>query len=517
MNHWAILPLILPPVTAAIIILAARHLLGLARILSVATVAILVVIAAGLMWHAAGGEVTVYRLSNWPLPFGIILVLDRLSALMLLLTMILALVVVLYAIGSGWDGRGKHFHALLMFQIMGISGAFLTGDIFNLFVFFEVLLIASYGMMIHGGGERRLRAGVQYVTYNLLGSTLFLFALGTLYAVAGTLNMADLAQKVALMPAEDSALIRVAAMLLLLVFAVKAALVPLHFWLPATYAEAPAPVAALFAIMTKVGAYAIIRIHVFIFGPDTAVIGDMAGQWLLPAAVVTLAVGVIGILGARSLGHLAAYAAIASMGTVLVAVSLFTPQAMVAALYYMIHSTLAGAALFLVADMVRAGRAGDDRLVPAGALPQNGLVAALFFVAAIAMAGLPPLSGFMGKLLILDASRAAPGAVLIWTVILAGSLVAVVGLARAGSVIFWSATDDDPAHDPGHGAAASSALALCAVFGLVGMIAVLTILAGPVTDYLAATVAQLFDRTGAIAAILPPEALVGAAPGGTTP
>ena len=510
MTHWIILPLILPPVVAAVIILAARHLIVLARILSVATTLVLVLLAVALFLHAAGGQVTVYRLSDWPLPFGIALVLDRLSALMLLLTTLLALVVLLYAIGTGWDARGKHFHALLMFQVMGLSGAFLTGDLFNLFVFFEVLLIASYGLMIHGGGERRLRAGVQYVTYNLLGSTLFLFALGTVYAVTGTLNMADLAQKVALLPPGDSALIRVAAMLLLLVFAVKSALVPLHFWLPATYAEAPAPVAALFAVMTKVGAYAILRVHVFVFGPDTAAIGGMIGDVLLPASLLTLALGMIGVLGARSLGHLAAYAAIGSMGTLLVAVALFSPQGAVAALYYMLHSTLAGAALFLVADMVRSGRARagrDDRLIPGPSLPQHGLVAMLFFLAAIGMTGLPPLSGFPGKLLILDATRATPGAALIWTTILAGSLVALLGFARAGSVLFWNTTTATARATP------IPALAVTAACLPLALLVLLTLFAGPVTRQLDATAAQLFDRAGAVAAVLPPEAIIGA----TTP
>ena len=224
----------------------------------------------------------------------------------------------LYAIGSGWDRRGRHFHALLQFQLMGLYGAFLTGDLFNLFVFFEVLLIASYGLMVHGGGQKRLQAGVQYVVYNLLGSTLFLFALGTIYAVTGTLNMADLAVRVAEIPADNTALIRVAAVLLLLVFAIKAALVPLHFWLPSTYAEAPAPVAALFAIMTKVGVYAILRVFALIFAPAAAT-GDLAQSWLLPLAMATLVIGAIGVLGARSLGRLAALATVGSVGTMLIA------------------------------------------------------------------------------------------------------------------------------------------------------------------------------------------------------
>ena len=185
---------------------------------------------------------------------------------------------------------------------MGIMGAFLTGDLFNLFVFFEVLLIASYGLMIHAGGNPRLHAGVQYVLFNLLGSTLFLFALGAIYAETGTLNMADLAQRVTLIDPAATVGIRIAAVLLLMVFAIKAAVVPLHFWLPSSYAEAPAPVAALFAIMTKVGAYAIIRVYTMIFPPDLAVTAGLFGAWLLPAALISLALGMIGVARRKTAG-----------------------------------------------------------------------------------------------------------------------------------------------------------------------------------------------------------------------
>jgi len=262
-----------------------------------------------------------------------------LSTLMVLLTAVLALFVLLYAIGSGWDERGWHFHALFQFQLMGIMGAFLTGDLFNLFVFFEVLLIASYGLMIHAGGNERLRAGVQYVLFNLLGSTLFLFALGSIYAETGTLNMADLAARAELIGPDATVGIRVASVLLLMVFAIKAALVPLHFWLPSSYAEAPGPVAALFAIMTKVGAYAIIRVYTMIFPPDLDVTAGLHDLWLLPAALVSLALGAIGILAAKKLDRLVAFAVIGSMGTVMVAISIFTPDSIAAALYYIVHST----------------------------------------------------------------------------------------------------------------------------------------------------------------------------------
>jgi Formate hydrogenlyase subunit 3/Multisubunit Na+/H+ antiporter, MnhD subunit len=262
MSHWIVAPVVLPALLAPFIVLALRRDLLLQRVFSVAGTLALAGIAAALVAAAGGGGIEVYALGDWPAPFGIVLVLDRLSALMVLLTALLALAVVLYAVGSGWDARGRHFHALFQFQLMGVCGAFLTGDIFNLFVFFEVLLIASYGLMIHGGGERRLRAGVQYVLFNLAGSTLFLFALGTVYALTGTLNMADLAVRVAALPAGEEALIRVAAVLLLVVFAVKAALVPLHFLDAGAPMRPPPPRwGALFAILSKVGAYAILRVY----------------------------------------------------------------------------------------------------------------------------------------------------------------------------------------------------------------------------------------------------------------
>ncbi len=222
MNHWIIAPVILPAILGAFIVLAMRNDRLLQRVFGLAGTAMLVMISVALLWHASHSPPEAYHLGDWPAPFGIVLVLDRLSAMMVSLTAILALIVQLYAIGSGWDGRGRHFHALMQFQVMGLCGAFLTGDLFNLFVFFEVLLIASYGLMIHAGGKDRLRAGVQYVAFNLIGSTLFLFALATIYSITGTLNMADVAVKVAMLPPGDGALMRVAAVLLLLVFASRA-------------------------------------------------------------------------------------------------------------------------------------------------------------------------------------------------------------------------------------------------------------------------------------------------------
>ena len=498
MNHLLILPILLPAVVGALLVLAARHDSVLARSFAVASTVLMLGIAVALLVLASDGQVRSYALGAWPAPFGIVLALDRLSALMLVLTAVLGLGVLLYAIG-GWDQRGKHFHPLFQFELMGINGAFLTGDFFNLFVFFEILLIASYGLMVHGGGGLRVKAGVQYVITNLVGSSVFLIAVGMIYSVTGTLNMADLARIVPQVPAADQALLQTGAVLLLLVFAVKAALVPLHFWLPGTYANAPGPVAALFAIMTKVGAYSIIRLYVLAFGADAGAAAWLAAPWLLPAGLVTLVLGMTGVLAARSLGQMASFAVIGSMGMLLATVAVFTPQATSAALYYLIHSTLAAGALFLVADLVAERRGAQrDRFAAAPRIAQGGLVGGLFFVAAIAMTGMPPLSGFIGKLLVLDGVRASPHATWFWALILSTSLIAIVGFSRAGSFVFWKAyaLPAAPGYRP------DGALSFVAVGGLLACLVLLTAFAGPVHAWLELVAAQLYAPAGYIDAVL---------------
>ncbi|MDB5661000.1 MAG: monovalent cation/H+ antiporter subunit, partial [Cypionkella sp.] len=293
--------------------------------------------------------------------------------------------------------------------------------------------------------------------------TLFLFALATIYSTTGTLNMADLAQKLPLIPANDTALIRVAAVLMMLVFAVKAALVPLQFWLPGSYANAPGPVAALFAVMTKVGAYALIRFGTLVFPTDLPAITTLLADLLYPASIATMTVGALGTIATHNLPRQIAYSVIGSMGMLMLSVSAFTPQATSAALYYIVHSTLATAALFLVADLARTRR--------------DGLTAALYMAAAIAMAGMPPLSGFIGKLLILDALR---NDTLAWSMILITSLLTMIGLARAGSDLFWKS--------PGSEAAAQST---AAVLLCLAALAALTLAAGPITDALNQTAKAL--------------------------
>jgi len=494
MSHWIIAPVVLPALVAALMVIIMRGDLLLQRVAGVAGVVALNGIAAALLWAATTHGPEVYFLGDWPAPFGIVLVLDQLSALMVAVLAALSLAVVLYAIGSGWDAKGAHFHPLLQFLLMGIGGAFLTGDAFNLFVFFEVLLIASYGLMVHGGGDRRTRAGIQYVAFNLVGSSLFLFALALIYGVTGTLNMADLAEKLPTLPEGDSALIRVAAVMLFMVFAIKGALVPLQFWLPGSYANAPGVVAAMFAVMTKVGAYGVLRFGTLVFPTSLAATGDLLSSLILPAGLVTLVVGAVGVMGASTLPRLAAFAGIASMGTAFVVISAFTPATTAAALYYILHSILATATLFLVADLVTRRRAHARLDAAAPPIAQSGLISALFLAAAVAMAGLPPLSGFIGKLLILDAFRGQ--AALIWPVILGSSFLLILGFARAGSTLFWKAValDAEPQEPRPEG------LAFTATFGLLAGLALLTVFAGPITAWLGDAAQSLHAPEGYIAA-----------------
>lgn len=509
MSHWIVAPMLMPGLLAAFLVLLLRYDLTVQRVLSLAGAVALVAISLALFVAADSGVVESYELGNWPAPFGIVMVLDRLSAIMVLLTAVLALCVLVYAVATGWDAQGRHFHPLWQFQMMGLTGAMLTGDVFNLFVFFEILLIASYGLMIHGGGRMRLRGGTQYVVYNLAGSTLFLFALGTIYGVMGTLNMADMAERAAQLPEGDAALLRVAAVLLLAVFVLKGALLPLHFWLPNTYALAPAPVAALFAIMTKVGAYAVIRVYTLVFPPQLEATGTLAGDLIVPAALVTLAIGMVGVLAGGTLARVVAFAAVGSMGTLFLAIGAFHPQATAAAIYYLVHSTLAAAVLFLIVDQVRARR-GTGRLSALPPMESTGLIAALFFGGAIAMAGMPPLSGFVGKLLVLDALRDHALWVWVWAFVLVTSLLAVVGFARAGSDLFWkshdaSTTAEDVAPEARvlrAEAALSPAAAIGSIIALLALIAVLTVFAGPMMRVAEATAAQLHGRDAYIEAVL---------------
>ena len=491
MNHAPIVPVVLPALAAALMLLDRR--IATQRLLAWTSTLLLAGCAVWLVLLADDGWRGVYLMGNWAAPFGIVLVADRLSVMMVALTALLALISLAAAHGD-WDTRGEHFHPLVQIQLMGLNGAFLTGDLFNLFVFFEVLLIASYGLLLHGGGGARVAAGLRFVTLNLVGSSLFLIAAALLYGVTGTLNLADLSARMAGLPAHDATLARAAAWMLLVVFCLKGALLPLYFWLPGTYAAASPPVAALFAVMTKVGVYAVLRVHTLVFGAQAGLLADAAFPWIVAIAAAGYLLAVLGALASADVRRLAAMMVVASAAFLLIGIGLSTERSIAAAIYYLPHTTLAAAAMFLLADLVGRGRGAAGDALEVGPAPLSpALLGALFFVLAVALVGLPPLGGFVGKAMLLsallpgDAAPAVPAAVLValWAVVLGGSLIALLALTRAGGLLFWQS------HGAAAGAQAPRRAELVPVTIAIAALVAIVVGAAPLQRYAQATAAEL--------------------------
>ncbi len=494
MSHAPILPVLVPIAAAAAMLLLGDRRIGAQRVLGVISCAVLLLIAIAAIVRTSSGVIDVYHLGGWPAPFGIVLVVDRLAALMLTLTAVVAVAALLAVLAAEprWDLRGRHFHPLFQLELMGLNGAFVTGDVFNLFVFFEILLMASYCLLAHGRGAERLRAGFHYVVINLAASTLFLIGIALLYGVTGTLNFADLAVRAPTVAGGEASLLRAAVLLLLIVFALKAAVFPLGLWLPGAYAAAAAPVAALFSVMTKVGVYAILRLHGAVLGPDA---GPWTG-WLLAGAVATAGFGALGALATPTVGRLAGYLTLASIGTLLIPIGAGSRAGLAAALYYLAHSTFVTGALFLLAERIAAERRADD-FSESRPVAHPAILGTLFLGAGLSAAGLPPLSGFVGKLMILQSIAPGPGRPWLWAALLATGLLAMIGLARAGSAVFWRATGAPVPPAPG----ALAALAPTVLLLACGV--ALTVLAAPIERFADEAIAQMADRGRYAATVLP--------------
>lgn len=497
MWHLITAPVLLPMLTALLIMLPPIHYSPMRRRwVSMISSAIQLVLVVSLLMQVQQQGLIHYAIGNWQAPFGIILVADTLSVLLVCLTSFLALGAICYG-SAGEDEKGSFFHPLFQFQIMGINGAFLTGDLFNLFVFFEVLLIASYALLIHAGGKNKTKAAVHYVVLNLTGSAIFLIALAVLYGTLGTLNIADMAEKVALLPADDLMLVKSGGLMLMIVFALKAAVLPLQFWLPATYASASAPVAALFAVMTKIGVYALLRVYTTIFGANAGELSGIAADWLLPAGLATIALGAVGVMASQDFRKLVANLVLLSVGTLVSLVALHTELSAAAAIYYTVHSTLVTAALFLIADLIASqrGKAGD-RLVSGRRVAQPVLLGFMFMLGALTVAGLPPFSGFVGKLMLLQAVTEPGSRIAIWSLVLLSSLLVIIGLSRAGSTLFWRISGSDTAGEK------AAPLQIFAVCWLLLASPLLVIFAGPFTELSQQAAEQLYDTRSAINTIL---------------
>ncbi|MFT5716531.1 MAG: multicomponent K+:H+ antiporter subunit D, partial [Oleiphilaceae bacterium] len=296
----------------------------------------------------------------------------------------------------------------------------------------------------------------------------------------------------------EQALAKVGGLLLLVVFGLKAALLPLHFWLPKTYAAASAPVAALFAIMTKVGVYSILRVHTVVFGEDAGALASIAIPWLWPLALLTIVMGAIGVIASPNLRLTVANLVIVSVGTLILAIAMQRESATSAALYYMIHTTLVTGALFLLADLISKQRGkAEDRYVIARKMKHGPVIGIAFFIAALTVVGMPPLSGFVGKILILQAAQGMHEIVWVWPVVLLAGLASLVAISRAGTTIFWRYSGESTHDEP------ISPLKLIAVALLLSASLLLVVFGGPITDYTNLAAAQLHDMTQSVDALLP--------------
>ena len=506
--HFPIFSILLPMTTAIILILLgnpgaaclqADWRQPIRHIISWVSGILGLLLAIGLVNHALSGEIKIYELSEWSAPFGIVLVVDRLAALMVTLTYVLALPILWYA-SAQWDQRGRYFHAMVHFLLMGISGAFLTGDLFNLFVFFEVLLMASYVLLLHSHTKRRFQLGVHYVIINLVASSIFLIGLGMIYANVGSLNMADVARLMPTLEVAQHQMALVGGMLLFVVFGIKAAMLPVGFWLPKTYAVAATPVAALFALMTKVGIYAILRVNGTIFSDEQG--QELIQNCLLIIGISTSIYGVIGAMGAERLRRLIGFMVLSSIGTILIGLALFSTQAWAGALYYLVHSTLIVACFYLFAEWICAQRGSfKDHLNVAPMMKQGTLLSMIFLLIALMLAGLPPFSGFLGKIFILQGTADHPFQLLIIASVVLVSILSILALVRVGLILFWRASPPEenpkeaayteyqalPSIAPARNSWVLYALLLCLI--------AYAACAEPIYRYTTATAAQLQDKT----------------------
>lgn len=445
--HAPILSILIPAFTSFILLLLGNPGSGSLkqdwrqpwrRGISLTAAVLGLITAISYLLIANTGQITVYELGEWSAPFGIVLVLDRLSAFMLVLTYALAVPVIWYA-SDNWDTRGRYFHTMFHFLLMGLTGAFLTGDLFNLFVFFEILLMASYVLLLHGQGRPRFQLGVHYVTINLLASALFLLGLGMIYGSVGSLNMADVGRLVPTLDGDQHKLAIAGGLLLFVVFGIKAAMLPVGFWLPKTYAVASTPVAAIFTIMTKVGIYAILRVNGTVF--DDAMAQNIFKNCLMIIGLITSFYGVIGALGADRLRRFVGFMVLSSIGTLLIAIAMFNTEAWAAALYYLVHSTLIAAAFYLFCGWMTSQRGSfKDHLKVAPRIKQEKAAAFTYFTIALMLAGLPPFSGFLGKVFILQATAESAYQAWVIAVILIVSLLSIIALTRVGFILFWRAS-----------------------------------------------------------------------------
>ena len=431
MINLLVLPIILP-FLFAILLLFFKEQIKVQRVLTFFGLLVSLAASLTLIWKVKTDGVQAVTLGSWPAPFGISLVSDMLSALLVTTSILITLFVVIYSFTAIGEARERfYYYPAVLFMLTGINGAFTTGDIFNMFVFFEVLLIASYVLIVLGGEKRQLRESIKYLLVNVISSALFVVAVALLYSVVGTLNMADISAKIA--EVGQPGILTVIAVLFLLVFGIKGALFPLYFWLPGSYSAPPMPVLALFgALLTKVGLYAITRTYTLFFIHDISFTHEL----LLVLSVLTVIMGCIGALAYFDLKQIIIYNIIITVGVILFGVAQMNDGGMSGMVFYLIHDMIIKAALFILIGIIIAVTGTSNLRNMGGLMKTHASLGWMYLIAAFGLIGIPPLSGFIGKLLIVQGGFEA-GNTWATIIILASSVIVLLSAMRIFIYAFW--------------------------------------------------------------------------------
>lgn len=433
MNNFVVLPLLIPLLAGLLTAFLKNNIL-LQRMLSLISIIFTTGVSLYLVHQVSIDGIQILEIGGWQAPFGIVLVIDMLSAILLVTTGIVSFACILYAFNSIGEKREQfYFYPLFLFLITGINGSFITGDLFNLFVFFEVMLLASYVLVTLGGEKIQLREGIKYVIINTTSSTLFLVAVAYLYATVGTVNMAHLSVLIA--EAGQTGILTTIAVLFLIVFSLKAALF-LFFWLPGSYSAPPTAIAAIFgALLTKVGIYAIFRMFTLIFYHQT----EITHTLIAVMAILTMVLGGFGAVAHWEIRSIIAYNVIISVGFIISGLAIFTSEAIVGAIYYLVHDMAMKALLFLLGGTI-ISIVGTGKLKEISGLIRNHpLLGWMFLIVALSLAGVPPLSGFIGKVLIIQEGLAT-GFYWLAAIGLISSLMIIYSLIKIFMNAFWGET-----------------------------------------------------------------------------
>ncbi|MEM9430815.1 MAG: Na+/H+ antiporter subunit D [Pseudomonadota bacterium] len=488
------LPIAIPFATAVLAFLLRHRPVG--RLISIGGAALLLGATLVLLAEVVEHGVIAAQMGGWSAPFGITLVADRLSAAMALITAIIALTVSVFAVGElGEEAESLGYHALFQVLIAGVTGAFLTGDLFNLYVWFEVMLIASFGLLVMGGSPAQIDGGVKYVALNLISTVMFLTGIGILYGMTGTLNLADLASAT---DTVDQGLLTVVAMMFMVAFGVKAAVFPLFFWLPASYHTPAFATSAVFAgLLTKVGVYALIRMFTLVFDNDQAFTHTI----LLWVAALTMVVGVLGAAAQSDMRRILSFHIVSQIGYMVMGLALMTPLALIGAVFYLLHHIVVKANLFLIAGVADRITGGTELSRIGGLYATAPLLALLFLIPAFSLAGFPPLSGFWAKYILVRAALEVEAWVLA-AVALAVGLLTIYSMTKIWAGAFWSPHPDG--RDPSLAQLAPATRA--ASVWPIATLAVVTVLIGlfpqPFYAFSEAAASDLLDPTAYITAVL---------------